>query len=115
LEKDSTILRDLRTFRLAVLCMLAFLFWYAATYILMMDCRFCAFDAASGDFVNESAFRGAPPEYVRPSLELNFYIGGASVCWANRVFWPLDALVRRALRLPGDGTGDLDRRSRSCQ
>ena len=80
-------------FRKAVAALLVLSFWYASAYILMMDWRRTAYDLVNGRWTEESAYRFAPVAKFN-----NPYTRAApSECWANRVFWPIDFLVRSGM------------------
>jgi hypothetical protein len=63
-----------------------FLFWYAGSYVLMMDWRFPAYDMITDQWTNESGYRMRHNTCVcRP-----FTTVVRPRCWANHIFWPID-------------------------
>ena len=64
------------------------LYWYLASFVLMMDCRCGAIDPA-GRWVSQSHYRLADNERVAGDLS----VYGPAACWANDLFWPLDAVL----------------------
>ena len=90
---------SLRNVRSCAFGLLTLLVWYVAAYVLMMDWRRPAFDPVAGHDLNRSACRFAPVALVHPLSPgglHNIYLVFPRDCWANRVFWPIDFLVRRA-------------------
>ena len=87
--------KTIRVFRICGCCLLTASIWYVATYVLMMDWRRPAFDPVARHFVDQSAYRCAPIiVFNLKSSDLpNIIMVEPCVCWANRVFWPIDLLT----------------------
>ncbi len=64
-------------------------YWYVAAYALMMDWHCPAYDPASQTWASESHYRMAHTEVV----VIDFTTVVPEACWANRLFWPIDALL----------------------
>lgn len=74
-------------FALRTGCLL--LFWYVSSYVLMMDWRRTAYISNSSSWY-ASCYRMAPEE----DISSQFTIIAPVECWANRLFLPLDWLVK---------------------
>jgi hypothetical protein len=101
-----------RTGRYAILLA----FWYLSAYVLMMDWRFPlpAYDTVSGDRVDQSNYRLAPNVNYRPPGGVTMV--GPCVCWPNKVFWPVDWVVRRLLApVPSKGRLYVQRGVAGCE
>ena len=87
---------NFQSLRTVACCLLAGLFLYVTTYVLMMDWRRQAFDPVTHRYVDQCAYRCAPViEFRLKSPQFpNIYIVAPCVCWANRAFWPIDLCVR---------------------
>jgi hypothetical protein len=62
-----------------------------------MDWRRPVFDPNVGDFTDRSGFRFSPLAVVRAPGDLTVFVGGPTECWANKLFMPIDFVVRRAV------------------
>lgn len=74
-------------FRHSLRVFLVLFFWYLSSFFLMMDWYLLAFAPDRGTPVGGSAYILAPLAQLPGDL-LSVY--GASWCWANWLFWPLD-------------------------
>jgi hypothetical protein len=82
-------------------------FCYVTTYVLMLDWRRPAYDPIARIPVDQSAYRFAHAVGGRVPGPFTIYEAFDSLCWANRVFWPIDSLVRRALAHIDERAKDL--------
>ena len=95
--------------------LLVVLLWYLAAYVLMMDWRRVAYDPIARVPVNQSAYRFAPIGGGRVPGPFTVYEAFDCVSWANRVFWPVDVLVRGALMNVDDRVRNLALTRRTAQ
>jgi hypothetical protein len=73
------------------------LYWYLAAYVLMMDWRYEAYDPSSLTSCGESAYRMALLEITCVDVTMACDLR----CWANRLFWPIDAALGWAKKRVG--------------
>ena len=72
------------------------LFVYVGSYFLLMDPEWPAVDPAAFEFTSQSTYRFAP--YAQLSSHPTIF--APTTCWANWVFWPIDAVVHPLLAHP---------------
>ena len=84
--------RFARAIKPYALRLLAVSYCYLATFVLMMDWRYQAFDPINRRYTAQCVYRFAQARSLRVPGDLGVYVEFACLCWPNRVFWPLDLL-----------------------